>query len=396
MIKNVDNVRSVMISCPIFHTENVVNEFDIIYVDNTSLKFYKDGYPKNDRQGNPNQHSYHVMLMTKISETPRSARRKFIDYQIKIHSDPITWLSEVEALLNLNYYQFEEKPIYWESYQDFMQIIAEKIEELENGYLPNLSDNSQKILYKNYTSFLKLFDYNYLKHPSILFYYSELKKGLDNAKQEILDNLINLSTEDKRAYFEKIKHEFGRIYDLNIVDYSAEISLLIQKYEVSNFNIFSSLLGENRLYEILSLDHEVQDVDNPTEEEREKLNIRFAFYNYYYYDFINQLLEFTKTQEKIYFPSINQEGFHPSLIWGKTDTDMLELITALIESGSINTSSKNITRKEAIRQFELFFNCHIKDSENKLSKATSRKINRTQFLDSLVKTFDEYCDKKDK
>ncbi len=84
------------------------------------------------------------------------------------------------------------------------------------------------------------------------------------------------------------------------------------------------------------------------------------------------------------------------IIWQKSDTDLLELITALIQSGSINNVSKDLTRKDTIRLFETFFNCTIKDAENKLSKATARKIDQTPFLNTLTKSFKEYCDLKNR
>lgn len=84
------------------------------------------------------------------------------------------------------------------------------------------------------------------------------------------------------------------------------------------------------------------------------------------------------------------------IIWQKSDTDLLELITALIQSGSIKNETKNLTRKDAIRIFENFFNCKIKDAENKLSKATARKIDQAQFLNTLTRAFKEYCDLKNR
>jgi hypothetical protein len=59
------------------------------------------------------------------------------------------------------------------------------------------------------------------------------------------------------------------------------------------------------------------------------------------------------------------------LKWQKTDTDLLELVTALFESGSITNSTKDLTRKEAINVFMQFFGVEIKDVESKLSRATS-------------------------
>ncbi len=84
-----------------------------------------------------------------------------------------------------------------------------------------------------------------------------------------------------------------------------------------------------------------------------------------------------------------------SLVWNKTDTDLLELITSLIESGSIQNRTKDLTRKEAIEIFSNIFNLEIKDAESKLSRATSRKKDVAHFLTTLKETFEDYSQEKD-
>ena len=86
---------------------------------------------------------------------------------------------------------------------------------------------------------------------------------------------------------------------------------------------------------------------------------------------------------------------NPVLKWTRFDVDLLEFVTALHKSGAINNSSGNLSRTEAIEFFEKLFGIKIKDAESKLSKATGRKRSRHPFLDELVKTFADYCDKKD-
>jgi len=394
MIKNVDNIIMVSLSEPIFQAAENANELDITYVANTSLKFYQDGYPDFERDGKPNIYAYHIKLMTKVSESSASKRKKLIDYQINIHMDPLKWLYEVEDLLNQNYYQFDERPNFQEAYEDILKIIAEKIFEIENpSSIKNT--NEQKVKFDSYNKYIKYLDSNYLAHPSIMFYFSNLNEALEMVKKEILNNLIILTSEDKQAYFEKLKFEVSTFKN-DHHDYSADIMSFQKKYKIKNFNILEAIMGENELYKILSFPDEVKDIDNPTAEEDEILSVRYAFYNYYYFDFLAQFLDFIQTQKEIYFPRQSAISFVAEIIWQKTDTDLLELITALILSGSINNQTKNLTRKDTIRFFETFFNIKIKDAENKLSKATSRKGDQKMFLNTLTRAFQEYCDKKDK
>lgn len=82
--------------------------------------------------------------------------------------------------------------------------------------------------------------------------------------------------------------------------------------------------------------------------------------------------------------------------WKATDTDLLELITALHKNESIQRNDgKNLTRKELIEYFQQIFGLEIKDAEGKLTRATNRKINMTPFLDNLKVAFENYAEEKE-
>jgi hypothetical protein len=205
--------------------------------------------------------------------------------------------------------------------------------------------------------------------------------------------LINLSNEDKKAYFEKMKFEINNILR-NSSDKTKEINEFQIKYDSKDFDIYKSIFAENRLYQILSFPENIIDIDHPSESENEIMEIRFAYYNFYYSESLSELLKFIGEQEKIYFSGLNIQSNKPEIIWKKYDTDLLELITALMESGSINNKTMNLTRKDAIKIFESFFNISIKDAESKLSRATARKKDPSPFLNTLIKAFREYTEKK--
>jgi hypothetical protein len=83
------------------------------------------------------------------------------------------------------------------------------------------------------------------------------------------------------------------------------------------------------------------------------------------------------------------------LFWNKSDTALLELITALLETRSISNIKGNLSRKEAIEQLSQMFNKEIKDPESKLTRATSRKKDISPYLASLKEAFDNYAIKKE-
>lgn len=92
-------------------------------------------------------------------------------------------------------------------------------------------------------------------------------------------------------------------------------------------------------------------------------------------------------------PQIEKEM--PKMKWHGTDTDLLELIVALLETESLrNMDDRKLSRKEAVKLFEEIFSFQIKDPESKLSRATERKMNYSPFLTALKEAFDKYCRNK--
>jgi hypothetical protein len=86
-------------------------------------------------------------------------------------------------------------------------------------------------------------------------------------------------------------------------------------------------------------------------------------------------------------------GLQNTLQWKKSDTDLLELIVALNESGSIFSNNTAMTRKQTIEFFEILFGKSLKDAESKLSRATERK-DKSPYLSFLKQTFENYSDNK--
>lgn len=119
-------------------------------------------------------------------------------------------------------------------------------------------------------------------------------------------------------------------------------------------------------------------------------------------EFIRQKLRLVKkvikmegnTQYQIPFPETynldfgkrNKDHF-PIIEWTRTDTDLLELIISLIESGSIKARNGDLTQTMAIKMFEQFFNRIIKDSGIKIHKAGARVKKPAAFLGELLESY---------
>ena len=82
------------------------------------------------------------------------------------------------------------------------------------------------------------------------------------------------------------------------------------------------------------------------------------------------------------------------LFWNRSKIDLLELITALVETKSIGISEGKLTRKFVIETFEQLFNIKIDNPNVKLSQAGYRKKRNSPFLFELCNSFDRYIEEK--
>jgi len=88
--------------------------------------------------------------------------------------------------------------------------------------------------------------------------------------------------------------------------------------------------------------------------------------------------------------------FEHRLKWLSTDTDLLEVIMALLEKKTIQNNTNSLTKKEAIETIAEFFQQPISHSESKISKMIDRKKGIHPFLDSLVQSLDDYTERQSK
>jgi hypothetical protein len=115
-------------------------------------------------------------------------------------------------------------------------------------------------------------------------------------------------------------------------------------------------------------------------------------------DFLNKKLGWCNlaTEQSFKMIPVNDSKiFDSNLNWARSDTDLLELVTALFEMKAINGRQYPLSRKESIEIFSNFFGREIKDAESKLSRATERKKDISPFLSSLKESFDNYAIKKE-
>ncbi|WP_308761572.1 RteC domain-containing protein [uncultured Bacteroides sp.] len=85
----------------------------------------------------------------------------------------------------------------------------------------------------------------------------------------------------------------------------------------------------------------------------------------------------------------------PALRWNGTDSDLIELVAALMAAGAVDcTGGKKLTIVDVIRVFEDAFNIKINALYTKRGKVFDRCTNTTPFIDSLRKSYNQMLDKR--
>jgi hypothetical protein len=222
------------------------------------------------------------------------------------------------------------------------------------------------------------------------------------------------------------KNKYGEYLEekLNLFIESNNSSYLSTLVKSDCFDQLNTLLGKLNLVKSQFYTEKIQDEYSPffyNALRHPKININYSDLNKVYdedndrfvteliYFFLNRKNEVIESaisflENKIKWlemikdqsiDSINVNLKSSDLVWTRSDTDLLELVTALYEIRAINHSQHPLTRKEAIEFFSKFFDRDIKDAESKLSRATERKKDVSPFLKSLKESFDNYAIKKE-
>lgn len=132
-------------------------------------------------------------------------------------------------------------------------------------------------------------------------------------------------------------------------------------------------------------------------------NLNAYFYSKLYYPNFITLCKSELNRYSLYQQDVAEKAVAttpqqciPQYVWKSSDTDLLELVAAIYQNRSIERKDgKTLTRKELVDYFQQIFDLKIKDPEGKLTRATSRKLNITPFLDTLKIAFENYGLEKD-
>lgn len=224
---------------------------------------------------------------------------------------------------------------------------------------------------------------------------AEIEKNINLriGKWEILDYLTFLETELK-----EIRKNF-KFYEEKIIDYSGERT--ISPNDPFEMDLFSLYDNRNIPIETIS-----DPPGNPFLMDKNSssfglMKMILSRYWDHHINVIDSLLRFIEPRKKVievtndYVKVIDIVSNPQTFNWTRTDTDLLELIIALFESGAIQNTTRNLTQKEAIQIFSDFFGKEIKDQYKKLNAARNRKKEDPGFIIKLQQALDNYYQKLD-
>jgi hypothetical protein len=219
----------------------------------------------------------------------------------------------------------------------------------------------------------------------------ETNINLRIGKWDILNYLTNLQSE-----LQEIRNKFG----ISEIKLQSEGGIAFDKsdipipeggfpdYDNSNIEIVTKVKYEN--------DQEDQEPPDFCNDEIFKRDFILARYWDIQVLAIERLLRFIEPRRSLiektddYAQKISALPTQFTLQWTKSDTDLLELIIALLEVGAIQNATKDLTQKEAIQVFSDFFGKEIKDQYKKLNAARNRKKEDPGFIIKLQKALDTY------
>jgi hypothetical protein len=213
-------------------------------------------------------------------------------------------------------------------------------------------------------------------------------ENLDYLKQEILDNLIILSKDDRKPYLNKLKYNIGNNRQHSTIT-KDDIDIWLNKYNLETEEDIRFTKEGNVIYQILESEPPTMDEEFEENFNRDTHDIQFEFYNYYYGFYIDEALKFIDEQISELNPnpivaSINtqekleQKSTNPKLKTNLTVTELAFLFKML------NELKPDIFRMESDAELFRFISANIETKKSGEDGISVQKL-RNLFSDPDIK-----------
>ncbi|MFN8257717.1 MAG: hypothetical protein U0W24_18625 [Bacteroidales bacterium] len=291
------------------------NYFPKFISENLMLEFKQWIYDKVNKYNNFEINKYLTLSLGQFETNKPEARKEFLLRMYYIaywHPNTVPKEEIEDHYSNFFLYAFRSYNRYFET---FKSITEKTLTDFKAGLLGNtgtfqttpIEQQKVKVQYRDYKHFLKHLEYNYPYETTTMHYIYQLKDDIKHLKKEILDNLINLTQEEKIPYLNRLKVELEPNTE-NIFAKKEDLLNWTEKYQISLEQIFAHQDTNNELYKILisqppSFKDTFEDGFNKDTEQ-----IQRDFYNYFYGSELNNALEFIDEQINLMKPGTTESS----------------------------------------------------------------------------------------
>jgi hypothetical protein len=154
---------------------------------------------------------------------------------------------------------------------------------------------TEPIKYEAFNHYLNQFKYNYPYRTAVFDFKFSMRDYLDYFKTEILDNIIILSKDDRKAYLNKLKYELENKKQ-HAYTTQETIDEWLAKYNVESEEAIRAGKKDNELYTILTSEPPEFEDEFAENFNRDTHGIQTDFYNYYYGFYLDTAITFIVEQ----------------------------------------------------------------------------------------------------
>ncbi len=194
----------------------------------------------------------------------------------------------------------------WKHYTNHFHLYKEAtvkgLEDFKAGLLgsqpPQVKTNgtmSEPIKYEAFNHYVNQFKYNYPYRTSVFDFKFSMRDYLDYFRTEVLDNIIILNKDDRKAYLNKLKYELDtkKQHAYTTLD---TIDEWLAKYNVESEEAIRAGKKDNELYTILTSEPPEFEDEFAENFNRDTHGIQTDFYNYYYGFYLDTAIAFIVEQ----------------------------------------------------------------------------------------------------
>ena len=237
---------------------------------------------------------------------------------------------------------------------------------------------TEPLKYEAFNHYLNQFKYNYPYRTAVFDFKYSMRDYLDYFKTEILDNIIILSKDDRKAYLNKLKYELENKKQYAYTTQET-IDEWLEKYNIESEDAIRAGKKDNELYTILTSEPPEFEDEFAENFNRDTHGIQTDFYNYYYGFYLDTAIAFIVEQINELNPlqSLSSNGSQAQQILAtatpKLKTDLSVPQLALLFK-MLNDLKPNIFEVKSEAELHRFISANFETKKSKEDGISTDKL----------------------